>query len=80
MAFQIDIRSLCIGLLVGLVVLLAVGAVKDEGDYRLSVTSCDGYVIYGRIHTGRIETWSHIMHSQAVPHLGNNTEKLVSPK
>ncbi len=43
MAFHTDIRSLCIGLLVGLVVMLAVGAVKDEGDYRLSMTSCDGY-------------------------------------
>ena len=68
MAFKIDIKSLIIGLLIGLVVLLALGATsgRNEGYYRLSMASDDKfYAIYGRIHTGtgKVETWKYPIHS-----------------
>jgi hypothetical protein len=90
MAYKIDIKSLIIGLLAGIVMLLVLGAAsgRNEGIYQLSMaasheTASGGeYVIYGRIHTGtgKIETWKYMLHTNnAVPHLGDNTRILLGP-
>ena len=90
MAYKIDIKSLIIGLLAGIVMLLVLGAAsgRNEGTYQLSMaasheTASGGeYVIYGRIHTGtgKIETWKYMLHTNnAVPHLGDNTRILLGP-
>ena len=90
MAYKIDIKSLIIGLLFGVVVLLVLGAAsgRNEGIYQLSMaasgeTASGGeYVIYGRIHTGtgKVETWKYLIHSKPVPHLGDDTRILLGPK
>ena len=86
MAIKIDIKSLVIGLLVGFVVLVVLGATSREnkGIYQLSmaVDSGSGYVLYGRIHTGtgRIETWKYLsVTNNVVPHLGDNKKILIGP-
>jgi hypothetical protein len=92
MAHKIDIKSLIIGLLVGLVALLALGATSGEnkGIYQLSMTagssnnsaSSSNYVIYGRIHTGtgKIETWKYMIGAhKAVPYLRDNKTILLGP-
>jgi hypothetical protein len=79
MALKIDIKSLIIGLLIGLFTLLAFGATSvrnkgtyQEGTYQLSMAAVGDpqagnikYVIYGRIHTGtgKIETWKYNINS-----------------
>ena len=92
MAYKIDIKSLIIGLLAGVIVLLVLGAAsgRNEGTYQLSMAAVRSeaaggseYVIYGRIHTGtgKIETWKYMLHTNnAVPHLGNNTRILLGPE
>jgi len=91
MAYKIDIKSLIIGLLAGVVVLLVLGAAsgRNQGTYQLSMAasgetaSGSEYVIYGRIHTGtgKIETWKYmLLTNNAVPHLGDNTKILLGPK
>ena len=82
MTFRIDIKSFIVGLLVGLVAILVLGATssratssRNEGVYQLSMTSDKGTIIYGRVHTGtgRIETWSHSLNNRkAIPYLGDN--------
>jgi len=83
MTYKIDIKSLIIGLLVGLVALFVLGATsgRNEGAYRLSMASSGEYVIYGRIHTGtgEVETWKYMILSKAVPHLGDNKKILLGP-
>ena len=51
MASTIDTRSLLIGLLLALILLLALGAAGHQGEYRLSMAASDNWVIYGRINT-----------------------------
>lgn len=89
MAYKIDIKSLIIGLLVGLVALLVLGATsgRNAGIYQLSMAAVRSeaagggeYVIYGRIHmgTGKVETWKYMLYTNnAVPHLGDNTRILL---
>jgi hypothetical protein len=84
MAYKIDIKSFIIGLLVGIVVLLALGATsgKDiEGKYRLSMAASDTHVFYGRIHigTGKVETWKYLKRSNAVPNRGDDNKILFEP-
>ena len=90
MAYKIDMKSLIIGLLVGLVAFLVLGATSGEnkGIYQLSMAassssaSGSGYVIYGRIHTGtgKVETWKYLIgNSKAVPHLGDDKRILLGP-
>ena len=91
MTFKVDIKSLVVGLLVGLVALSVLGAAsgRNEGSYQLSMAasnapgSSSAYVIYGRIHTGtgKIETWKYMLNTNdAVPHLGNDTRILHGPE
>ena len=84
MTFKIDIKSLIIGLLAGLVVFSIMGAAssRNPGVYQLSMAANEYYVIYGRIHTvtGKIETWKYMINTNdAVPHLGDNTKILLGP-
>lgn len=83
MTFRIDIKSLIVGLLVGLVAVLVLGATssRSEGVYQLSMTAHKGVVIYGRMHTGtgRIETWKHLVESKAIRHIGDNDRFLLGP-
>lgn len=91
MAYKIDIKSLIIGLLVGLVAMLVLGATsgRNVGVYQLSMAAVRSeaagggeYVIYGRIHTGtgKVETWKYMLYTNnAVPHLGDNTRILLGP-
>lgn len=84
MAFKIDIKSLIMGLLIGVIVLLVLGATSDrnnEGNYRLSIAASDKHVIYGRIHigTGKVETWKYLKSSSAVPNLGDDKRILLEP-
>ena len=94
MVYKIDIKSLIIGLLIGLVALLALGATSGEnkGIYQLSMAAGSssvgstargtGYVIYGRMHTGtgKIETWKYSIGThQAIPYLRGDTKILLGP-
>ena len=84
MIYKTDIKSLAVGLFVGLVVLAALGATSNRSDanYQLSMTAAEGYIVYGRIHTGtgKVETWKYMLHANnAIPHLGDNTNKLLRP-
>jgi hypothetical protein len=69
MASQVDSKSLFIGLLVGLILLLVVGAGRDEGDYRLSMAASGDWVVYGKINTvtGEVDTWTYVLHSSEIP-------------
>ena len=84
MPFRIDVKSLIIGLLVGLVAVFVLGAAssRNEGVYQLSMTSDKGSIIYGRMHTGtgRIETWSHSLNNRkAITYPGDNPRMLLRP-
>jgi hypothetical protein len=84
MAFKIDFKSFIIGLLAGIVALLALGATSGkniEGNYRLSMAASDKHVYYGRIHigTGKIETWKYLKYSNAVPNRGDDNKILLEP-
>lgn len=84
MAFKIDVKSLIIGLLAGIVVLLALGASSGkniEGNYRLSMAANDTQVFYGKIHigTGKVETWKYVRNSNAIPSRGDDNRILFEP-
>ena len=91
MVIKIDIKSLIIGLLVGLFVLLVLGAAsgRKEGTYQLSMAAVGDpragnikYVSYGRIHTGtgKIETWKQSVNSnETVPYIRTNPKILLGP-
>jgi len=69
MKVQIDVKSIVIGLLIGVAVLLALGAAGGEsrlapgpaGTYQLEVISIENQVYYTRINTatGAVETWKY---------------------
>ncbi len=84
MAFKIDVKSFIIGLLAGIVAILALGATSgknNEGNYRLSMAASDTHVFYGRIHigTGKVETWKYLTYSHAVPNCGDDKKILLEP-
>jgi len=65
MALKIDAKSLLLGVLLGLAVILAVGAVHNPdntGQYQLTMAANETHVFYGRMHTGtgQIETWRYV--------------------
>ncbi len=63
MAFnKVDIKSLVIGLLIGIVAVLTLGAASrgnNPGQYQVSISANVRNVFYAKIHTGtgEIETW-----------------------
>jgi len=68
MKVQIDVKSIVIGLLIGVAVLLTLGAAGESrlpagpaGTYQLEVISLDNQVYYTRINTasGAVETWKY---------------------
>lgn len=69
MALKIDTKSLFIGLLAALVLLLALGAGGNGGKFRLSMAASGNYVVYGKIDTltGEVETWKYVLHSPEIP-------------
>jgi hypothetical protein len=76
MPIKIDIKSLVIGLLVGIIAFLDLGATSGKnivGKYRLSMAANDTQVFYGRINidTGKIETWKYHKSNDVVPCLGD---------
>jgi hypothetical protein len=82
MIIRLNIKSLVVGLLVGLVAVCLFGAAssRNEGVYQLSMTADNDYVIYGRIHTGtgKVETWKYLINNQVtVPHLGDKKDILL---
>ena len=90
MTFRIDIKSLIVGLLVGLTAIFVLGATSgsNEGVYQLSMAAVSGtdvseaYIVYGRMHTrtGKIETWKYLLHTdKVIPHLGDNKRILLGP-
>lgn len=90
MAFRIDIKSLIVGLLIGLAAIFVLGAASggNEGVYQFSMAAVSGtdvsqdYVVYGRMHTGtgKIETWKYLLlTNKAIPHRGDNTSILLGP-
>jgi len=73
MALKIDAKSLLVGVVIGLAVILAVGAVRNPGNlvpsnvegteqYQLTMAANETHVFYGRMHTGtgQIETWRYV--------------------
>ncbi len=61
---RIDTKSLLLGLAIGVVAALGLGAVSkptQAGPYQLCMAANEHYVFYGRMHTatGRIETWRY---------------------
>jgi len=65
MSLKIDAKSLLWGVVIGLAVIFAVGAVHNPGNagqYQLTMAANETYVFYGRMHTGtgQIETWRYV--------------------
>jgi len=65
MSLKIDAKSLLAGVVIGLAVILAVGAVHNPDNarqYQLTMAANEAYVFYGRINTctGQIETWRYV--------------------
>ena len=83
MTFRIDVKSLIVGLIVGLVAVFVLGAAssRNEGVYQLNMTSVNDAVIYGRMHTGtgKIETQRIQVNSTNFPLLEYNREFLRGP-
>jgi len=84
MTSKVNKKGLIVGLLIGLVTAFVFGAVstRKAGVYQLSMAANDGYVVYGRIHTGtgKVETWKYMIGNHGtVPHRGDNTEILLGP-
>ena len=81
MALKIEAKSLLLGVVMGLAVILAVGAVHNPGNagqYQLTMAANETYVFYGRMHTGtgQIETWRYV--TSAVPSI-RDEEILLKP-
>jgi hypothetical protein len=59
---KVDIKSLVLGFVIGIIALLAIGAAtrgNSPGQYQVSVAANVRDVFYAKIHTGtgEIETW-----------------------
>jgi hypothetical protein len=59
---KVDIKSLVLGFVIGIIALLAIGAAtrgSSAGQYQVSVAANVRDVFYAKIHTGtgEIETW-----------------------
>jgi len=59
---KVDIKSLVIGLVFGIIAILALGAASNKnnpGQYQVSISANVRNVFYAKIHTGtgKIETW-----------------------
>jgi len=81
MVLKIDTKSLLLGLAIGAVAALCLGAVSRPSKvepYQLCMAANEKYVFYGRIHTstGRIETWRYF--TSRVPSQSDE-EILVKP-
>ncbi len=68
MTLKIDIKSLVLGLVIGIIALLAIGAASrgnNAGKYQVSITANVRDVFYAKIHTGtgEIETWQSPVNS-----------------
>jgi len=62
MTFNVDIKSFVLGLSIGIIALLAIGAGSrgnSTGQYQVSMAAGVRDVFYAKIHTGtgEIETW-----------------------
>ena len=68
MTIKVDIKSLILGLVIGITVLLAIGAASrgnSSGQYQVSIAASVRDVFYAKIHTGtgEIETWQSPINS-----------------
>ena len=69
MALKVDIKSLVLGLIIGIIALLAIGAGSrgnNTGKYQVSIaTGVRGDVVYAKIDTstGDVETWQSPINS-----------------
>lgn len=90
MVFRIDIKSLIVGLLVGLAAMFVMGAASGSNkavyQFRMAAVSrtdgTDSYVVYGRMHTGtgKIDTWRYVLRTnKVIPHRGDNPGILLGP-
>jgi hypothetical protein len=62
MTLKVDIKSLLLGLVIGIIALLVLGAASrgnSAGQYQVSIAANVRGVFYAKIHTGtgEIETW-----------------------
>lgn len=62
MTLKVDIKSMALGLVIGIIALLAIGAGSrgsSTGQYQVSIAAGVRDVFYAKIHTGtgEIETW-----------------------
>ena len=68
MTLKVDIKSLVLGLVIGIIALLAVGAASRgnrSGHYQVSIATTVRDVFYAKIDTitGEIETWQSPINS-----------------
>ena len=68
MTIKVDIKSLILGLVIGITVLLAIGAASrgnSSGQYQVSIAASIRDVFHAKIHTGtgEIETWQSPVNS-----------------
>lgn len=62
MMLKVDIKSMALGLVIGIIALLAIGAASrgnNTGQYQVIIAAGVRDVFYAKIHTGtgEIETW-----------------------
>jgi len=68
MTLKIDIKSLMLGLFIGIIAVIAIGATSrgnSAGQYQVSIAANVRDVFYAKIHTvtGEIETWQSSINS-----------------
>jgi len=68
MTLKVDIKSLLLGLVIGIIAVIAIGAASrgnSTGQYQVSIAANVRDVIYAKIHsvTGEIETWQSPINS-----------------
>jgi len=68
MTLKVDIKSLMLGLVIGIIAVLSIGAASrgnSTGQYQVSISANVRDVFYAKIHTGtgEIETWQSPINS-----------------
>lgn len=84
MRIKLDVYSMFLGLLIGVVMLCVLGAAAGPKEgYQLSIAANGDYVFFARMHaaSGKIETWKYRSYgNQAIPLHGDKTDGQLAPR
>lgn len=84
MRVKLDIYSMFLGLLIGVVMLCVLGAaVGPKEPYQLRIAANDDYVFFARIHaaSGKVETWKYRSYAnKAIPVQEDKAHGQIAPR